>query len=491
MNDPTIDLKRSTEILDRLNRGDYDHVEAVQASGIPEIDGRRILDRRGISSWHTPDSDYRDRLSSLAPEIPAIQFGTMEGNDRYFDEEDLTTIGVLLFPYVAYGVLNGGSASSYADHRKNEGFSAELFSLYQREFEGLADSMKGKPKGITPAFLQPDGSEGPSFLELKFRHLILARDRYFRTADKFGLTPPKTGKLLPVFEMTSAATEPLLRTEYEKYRSSPLLFGGEDILETIHREQPLLAAFTHSGDGSPRRIFDRAYGKQGALLGLPGGHGQNFQVLAPVYRELHAMGKRFAYLGNVDNLGFTVDPVGIALLALSDSQAGFDFSFRTPVDVKGGILLYDQRNRLNCADIGPAIPKGEVFRAEREGKRILFNCATGLFNLDFLVPHLDDVIDDLPMRISDQEKDAGRYSQAEQVTWEIIGMLDDFLVFGIDKYKRFLAAKMMVEMLMTSGLHLKEAQQLQSTVRLLHEGLQNLLEKTYGMTLEGELWKPR
>ena len=37
----------------------------------------------------------------------------------------------------------------------------------------------------------------------------------------------------------------------------------------------------------------------------------------------------------------------------------------------------------------------------------------------------------LPVRFSDQDKDAGRYSQAEQVTWEIIGMLEDFISLAL------------------------------------------------------------
>jgi len=58
-------------------------------------------------------------------------------------------------------------------------------------------------------------------------------------------------------------------------------------------------------------------------------------------------------------------------------------------------------------------------------------------------------------------------------------MLDSFLVFGIDKYQRFLAAKMLSETLLTSGFLLEEATVFQPTAPLLHRGLANLLAETY------------
>ena len=199
-----------------------------------------------------------------------------------------------------------------------------------------------------------------------------------------------------------------------------------------------------------------AYGKPNNPLPMPGGHGQNFQILSRCYRELFDRGIKMVYLGNVDNLGFTVNPVAVALLALQGKNGGFEFAFRTVVDTKGGVLVLDQDGRLNCADLGVAISQEEVLAAEKRGEQILFNCATGLFDLEYLVAHLEEISTNLPVRFSDQDKDAGRYSQAEQVTWEIIGMLEDFYVFGIDKYDRFLAAKIVLETLLASGVGLND-----------------------------------
>jgi UDP-N-acetylglucosamine pyrophosphorylase len=187
-------------------------------------------------------------------------------------------------------------------------------------------------------------------------------------------------------------------------------------------------------------------------------------------------------------------------MALSGKEAGFEFSFKTPVDIKGGILIRDTRGRLNCGDIGPAISKTELSQAEEAGKAILFNCATGLFNLDYLTRELPGIIRNLPTRFSDQDKDAGRYSQAEQVTWEVIGMLEDFFIFGVDKYERFIAAKLLLESFLANGLNLEHpqfpsdpdpARDLQTVGRKLNRGLEKLFLEEYGMRQEGKRWIPK
>ncbi|SIQ21405.1 UDP-N-acetylglucosamine pyrophosphorylase [Alkalispirochaeta americana] len=490
-----LDADRSIQILNNLNQGRYDAIEPIRPQGIPRIDGQQVIDRTVPTTLAIPDERYQTRLRELAPEIPLERFGRLEGSDRLLSQEDLEDIGVLLYPYLSYGVLNGGSATSYGDRKKNESLDPGLLDLYQEEFSRLAPELAGKPKGITPAWVNPDGSRGASFLELKFRMVLLAGLRYTRRAARFRVTPPENlTPGLPFFEMTSQATEAPLREAYQAFLESPLLKdfpGTKKALETEHAQQPLLAAFTHSSQGRPRAIFAEAFGKPGEPLGLPGGHGQNFSVLAPIYRKLFARGKRFVYIGNVDNLGFTLDPVSLAITALRQAPGAFDFSFRTPVDVKGGVLVFDQQGKLNCADIGAAISREDVLAAEEQGDRILFNCATGLLDLEYLTNHLDRIIRDLPMRISDQDKDAGRYSQAEQVTWEVIAMLEKPLVFGIDKYRRFLAAKMLLETLLTSGLHLEKARELQPTVDQLSQGLERLLREEYGMNLEKGRWVPQ
>lgn len=496
MKEEKIDLERTLEILDNFNSGRYDKVVPVKVSEIPSIDGESILNMTEPKDRSFTASAVRTRLSEIAPEIDLSQFGRIEGDTITLTPGELETIGILLYPYLSYGVLNGGSATSYADEKKNTKGYPETFAILEEEFQLLSELSRGKPKGITPAFLHPDGTPGPSFLELKMRSLLLEVERYYRVAELYAVTPPEgLTPVAPLFEMTSVFNEEELKATYDTYRESPYLEQlirrtGVDITRTVGAAQPMIAAYTHSEEGRPKGIFDAAWGKKGSPLGLPGGHGQNFSVLRETYRGLYSGGKRFVYLGNVDNMGFTVDPVSLALVALTGTQGGFDFAFRTPVDIKGGILVRDQSGRLNAADIGPAIAKEDVLEAEKSGSDILFNCATGLFSLDYLVPNIDTVIDALPMRFSDQDKDAGRYSQAEQVTWEILGMLDDFLVFGIDKYERFIAAKMLMETLFSSGTKGKRVWEKEPTARKLNEGLNQLLEDRYGLTLKEGTWTP-
>lgn len=513
MQQKKIDVELTLSILENYNNGRYDHIQPVEVESIPAVDGKTILDMTHPVSLRLSRRSVEERLDQLgaADMVPdnvrRRVFGEQDGDAVVLDRGALELLGTELLPLLSYGILNGGSATSYADRTKNNGFNSELFSLLEPEFDRIAALSSGKAKGLTPGFVNPDGSPGPSFIELKMRALLIeALQRKALSGSSDGNTRGGASTLpgLPLFQMTSVSNNAEVAAAYDAYRDSPLLkplmeATGADPTRAETAVQPLIAAYTHSEEGRPKRVFDRAGGRVNSSLALPGGHGQNFAVLKDVYRRLLEMGKRFVYLGNVDNLGFTADPVELAFLALSGRQAGFDFAFRTPVDVKGGILVKDRNSGLTCADIGPAVSTEEMLRAEESGAGILFNCATGLFDLQYLVSHLDRIIRDLPTRFSDQNKDAGRYSQAEQVTWEILGMLDNFLVFGVDKWKRFLAAKLLMETLMTSGVKLDDrryprsddpAADLHGTAEKLHAGLADRLKRVYGMSLEGDRWVP-
>jgi UDP-N-acetylglucosamine pyrophosphorylase len=302
-----------------------------------------------------------------------------------------------------------------------------------------------------------------------------------------------------MYQMTSASNDDAFAAAYRDYRNSPLIEnlngeGAEDVTKVISAIQPLIAAYTRSKEGWS--IFSRAYDSQCSTLPLPGGHGQCFVTLKPVFENLRKMGKRYVLLGNVDNLGNLPKPEHLAILALSGAPAGFEFAYRTPVDVKGGVLVRDTGGKLTCADIGPAIPMEEVLEAERGGSRILFNCATGLFSLDYLTAHIDRIVDSIPLRISKQEKDAGVYYQAEQITWEVISLLENPLIFGVQKNERFLAAKLFIENLLTSGMGLEDTSfpakpELLETARALHRGLRKQLGSVYGLVQSNGSWIPQ
>jgi UDP-N-acetylglucosamine pyrophosphorylase len=518
-----IDVDLTLKILDRWNAGKYKNIRPIVVEDIPSADGETILDMENFSGHSLPAKEVRGRFAALLPGMAPEDFTgpppetakaglpccAATEETYFFPRTSLEILGRLLFPLVSFGVLNGGSATSYCDTKKNEALNKTLFDLLRVPFREAAGRAEGKPKGITPAYANPDGSPGYSFLELKMRNLLLETQRCRALAARFGVRPrpgdasPLT-PLTPLFQMTSIFTNGDIAAAFREYRNSPLLKSliaatGIDITQAETGVQPLIAAFTPSSAGERKSVFTRAYGKDGAVLGLPGGHGQNFLVLRDVYRRLRDGGKRFVYLGNVDNLGFTPEPVSLAVLALSGRQAGFDFSFKTAVDTKGGVLVRNEKNRLTCADIGSALAPEEIKRTEKTGRRILFNAATGLFDLDYLVKNLDMFIDGIPMRWSEQDKDAGRYSQAEQVTWEVLGLLDKPLIFGINKFRRFLAAKLLLESLMTSGLELGNSaypedpapeKNLRTLAAALHEGFVWNMENVYGMKRSGGRWEP-
>ncbi len=492
-----IDPKRTLGILDRVNRGEASK-EPEKISEIPDTRDESIVDMTERDSWELDISAAKQAFAEHR--IPDDLFTLLErkGNSLIASRDALDRIGLFLLPKLSYGVLNGGSATSYADRTKNESFDREVFSLYRDLFDSIAPELRGMPKGITSAFYASDGKAGPSFLELKMRSLLLATKRRNRELGESGKG------LFPMFQMTSVHNNEEIEKAYSAYRESeylkPLIEEtGIDITDVETGVQPMIGALTHSEEGEPRELFSRAYGEEGRLLPLPGGHGQCFSVLSDVFTRLYESGKRFIQFGNVDNLGNTVNTVSLALLALSGHVAGFDFAYRTAVDVKGGILVRNTAGHLTCVDIGPAISKDEVFTAEKQGKKILFNCATGLFDLSYLVEHIDRISKSLPVRLSDQDKDAGRYSQAEQITWEVIGMLPDPIIFAVNKSERFLAVKLLIENFLTSGIRLDDArfpvrsnpvENILPVAEMLHSGLESHLRTTYGLVRKADQWVP-
>jgi UTP--glucose-1-phosphate uridylyltransferase len=497
-----IDAGLTLSILEDYNSGLYDSVRPVEASGVPAVDGSSVINLAGRGAagplYAVPARDARNRLAALGLGIPEST-REAEGGKLAFDAAALEELGTALLGRSAYGVLNGGSATSYADSKKNLAFGQAVFDALSDSYGELAPLCKDRPKGLTPAYLEPDGSPGASFLLLKMRARLVAALRAKERGEKVDEL------FMPLFQMTSVSNDAELDAAYEEYARHPLIAPlakklGIEGTRWATGIQPMIAAYTHSSEGRPKRVFDRAQGKADSAIALPGGHGQCFRVLAHALRELHGRGVRFAYLGNVDNIGYLPDPIEIAILALSGKPAAFDFSIRTKVDVKGGILVETREgtrgepSRRTVADIGPAISFDEVKHLEASGSSILFNCAIGLFDLDWLVPRLDELGRALPVRFTDQDKDAGRYSQAEQVTWEVAGILPDFLAFAVDKYDRFVAAKLLAETLLTSGAAAGDARvpgELAETSRKLHAALERKLEGPYGLEVKNGRWAPR
>jgi hypothetical protein len=501
MENKGVDIDLSLEILDMINDVGKPKPLAVKAAGVPMIDGKTVIDLRGdiesaSSEFQFETEDFKARMESfgLDPQ-PFLDASQKLGTQISLSSKSLENLGLALMPRCAYGVLNGGSATSYADPKKNSVFGSDVWDLLRGGFETLAPYCMDRPKGTAPAYLNPDGSPGASFLELKMRArlllLIKARERgFFHTSDLHSL---------PLYQMTSPATERLLtdfyaRAIHEPYLSTLANIAGSPAASWEGASQPLICAYTHSSDGYPKAVFSKANRIPNRCIALPGGHGQCFRVLADTFRQLQNKGIRFAFLGNVDNIGYVPDPKELAVFALSGQPAAFEFAPRSPMDVKGGILVRTVQEKLTVVDIGPAIDIEEVRSLERQGSTILFNCATGIFDLDYLLPRLESIAQDLPLRVSDQDKSSGKYSQAEQITWEITEILPSFLSFVISKEKRFIAAKLLADTLLTSGavnFSANLSPPLRETALKMHAGLNELLSTTYGMELIEERWRGR
>ena len=268
-----INLKLTRQLLTRFNAGEFDRFQAVKVTGIPRIDGERILDLTGPVQCKVELVTAQARLRRWGFHYDLREFCRVEGEVGLFDQPALQRLGILLYPFVGYGILNGGSASSFFDLKKNKAFSPELFALYEPEFSALAHSWRNRAKGLVPAYLNDDGTPGACFLELKLRSLLIESLRYQH------ITGSKPPLILPLFQMTSIYTNQELEEAYRLLRQSPYLHDlivetGVDLTKPLTGVQPMLAAYTHSCYGRPKAVFTQAYGRENNPLPMPGGHGQ-------------------------------------------------------------------------------------------------------------------------------------------------------------------------------------------------------------------------
>ncbi|APR64522.1 UTP--glucose-1-phosphate uridylyltransferase (plasmid) [Borrelia anserina] len=407
-----------------------------------------------------------------------------EGDFYVFTGDKLEELGLLLYPYLSFGILNGGSATSYFDILKNSDFHEELYFLCKDKILEARESFGDLPKGITPAYINKDGSYGFSFLALKIRHLLMLSKKY---CDLYGKTIKPS-----IFQMTNFKTYKLISNFFDNIFDDSLIkdlnycgLQKEDIFTAI---QPLIYCYKKLDNGQYEYFNYNNHGKK-TLLALPAGHGQNFKVLRDVYLKLYNSGKKFVYIGNVDNIGFTVNLKALAIMAITNNSAGFEFSVKTSLDTKGGVLVLDD-DHLACVDIGSTISKEIILQAEYSGNKILFNCATGLFNLEYLIKHIDEIILNMPIRVVEQNKEFGKYTAIEQITWEVIKIVDNPLIFEVDRGDRFLPAKLFVDVLIMSdyinGKFLLGS--LSDISKYLNNALSNVLKNKCGLVFGGGRW---
>ncbi len=492
MNSLNISPEFTAKRLNELNSGKYDNIELLKAKEIPAIDGEKVVKIDCNGNYIFDYELAKKRIDELNLGIDLNNFGECKENKLILSFNQLKRLGIALAPVISYGILNGGSASSYIDKKKNKNAFGKLYDIYEKYFSKISSFAKSKPKGLTPAYINKDGSFGEPFFKLKLRALLIKTFQYMIIHNKSEVKNP-----YQVFQMDSVLNSEEISQALTEYETDSLLkdlidVTGHNITKVYSASQPLMAALTHQG--KPYEVFTNADNQDNSLIAMPGGHGHNFEVLKDIYAKLQAEGKRFAYLTNVDNLANTVNDGAVAYLALTGKHAGFEFSTKTNVDTKGGIAIVDQNGKLNCADIGVAISNEQVQKAESEGKTILFNTAIGLFDLTYLLSEIDNIIENLPMRHSLQDRDVGKYSQLEQVTWEVLGMIEKPVIFAVDKYDRFLAGKTLIESLMASGLdldHPEYPEQFNKIAGSMAISLRKKMQNEFGMKEINNRWIPK
>ena len=209
------DWELSQSILTRLNDGTL-NPPAVMVAEFPPLDGKQILDLRGDGPWSVSRSKAEIALLQLFPEEdPGVILGKNTGQTVLLDGPTLESFGLRLSQITAFGILNGGMATSYTDTKKNQALGAGLYSIYKNDLEQMAMQNEGLPKGLTPAFVQEDGSPGPTYLELKIRVLCQIN----LAAKKAGFSGPG----LQLFQMTSHSTQEKLKQALASYESIPSL----------------------------------------------------------------------------------------------------------------------------------------------------------------------------------------------------------------------------------------------------------------------------
>lgn len=496
--DANIDYELTQTLLDTLRHQrtasahDNDTPERLE---IPEIDNRQIIDCREAITLRT---HYQRAIAQLAKYIPydtlqsdivpMVQRHT-DGHTVRWDNKLLERVGRALYPVCAYGLLNGGSATSYIDQLHNHRFSPPLFQQWKERFDDAHAKYAHLPKALCPALYNYDGTAGPTFMELHARHVT--------RASAACATP------IPLFQMTNSvsnaditrATQAAFGRHYPaapKRASAHYMDAAEERMLCV--AQPLVATFAYrTGDTEfPMDATPALFRERASTLpyGLPGGHGQCFHALRAILEGLLDNGTRFIFLGNVDNLGYTINPIGLAYLALEGGVGGFEAVPRSAVDIKGGVFVRTREGRMRNTELGGGVTMDEVAQSEAAGKTVLFNCAVGLFDLERLLLRLDEYLRLLPVHCMHKKTARGEYWQLEQLAWDIVECIDDPYIFVSNKTERFLSAKLIIESFILSGLPAKMPPHLSDIATRLHNATQDSMAREYGVLYkEGAWWQ--
>ena len=103
-------------ILKRFNSQD---VKPREFGQFPTIDGDQIISAIDIEGITLSKHECLDFIDTFLPGFSLDDFPEFKGEDTIFVPVDLLEIwGILLYPYTAFGILNGGSATTYIYRNK-------------------------------------------------------------------------------------------------------------------------------------------------------------------------------------------------------------------------------------------------------------------------------------------------------------------------------------------------------------------------------------
>jgi hypothetical protein len=158
----------------------FKNSDPVKVCGIPAFDGKNIIDVSSELKWRGNYEKAREMLERVDAGIRLPEDKVSQGGEITLSRGELEEIGLALLPVTALGILNGGSATSYADYTKNSSFNPALFNHNRELFDSISEKISDMPKGITPAYINRDYSDGYSFSELKMRSILLKAEKYIK-----------------------------------------------------------------------------------------------------------------------------------------------------------------------------------------------------------------------------------------------------------------------------------------------------------------------
>lgn len=162
----------------------------------------------------------------------------------------------------------------------------------------------------------------------------------------------RSGASIPLVHMTSFSTDADVKHAMGPYRT---MSSGELPVSFLQHRHPKIYVDTMSPAEEP---LDE-------LNWNPPGHGDIYAALLAtgLAEKLLALGKRYAFVANADNLGATVEPSILGYFASSGAPFLMETAERTQADAKGGHLARRKgsgRLVLRESSQAPTAPGGEI-----------------------------------------------------------------------------------------------------------------------------------